>query len=92
MLKATAADGAIDAKTKQLITYALVILSRCGPCLRLHHEKALKMGLTEDQLKEALWLAVFIGGAPVKMFYDETLAAPAAPAPQAQKHKGGCCG
>jgi len=90
MLKASAADGAIDAKTKELITYALVILSRCGLCLKLHHAKALKMGLTPEQLAEALWLAVFIGGATVKMFYDETLAA--TPAPQAQKHKGGCCG
>ncbi len=92
MLKATAAGGAIDATTKELITYALVILSRCSPCVRIHHDKALKMGLTEDQLKEALWLAVFIGGAPVKMFYDETLAAIPAPAAQAQKHKGGGCG
>ena len=92
MLRSSAADGAIDAKTKELITYALVILSRCGPCLRAHHDKAIKMGLTPEQLAEALWLAVFIGGAPVKMFYDETLASAPAPAPQAQKHKGGCCG
>jgi len=93
MLRSSAADGAIDAKTKELITYALVILSRCGPCLRAHHDKAIKMGLAPEQLAEALWLAVFIGGAPVKMFYDETLASAPAPAPQGQKHKGGgCCG
>jgi selenide,water dikinase len=91
MLRSSAADGAIDAKTKELITYALVILSRCGPCLRGHHDKAIKMGLTPEQLAEALWLAVFVGGAPVKMFYDETLAS--APVPQAPKGKsGGCCG
>jgi len=99
MLRSSAADGAIDAKTKELITYALVILSRCGPCLRAHHDKAVKMGLTPEQLAEALWLAVFIGGAPVKMFYDETLAAMAPPAgspspqpSQSPKHKSGCCG
>jgi AhpD family alkylhydroperoxidase len=91
MLRSSAADGAIDAKTKELITYALVILSRCGPCLRAHHDKAIKMGLTPEQLAEALWLAVFIGGAPVKMFYDETLASTSAP--QAPKGKSsGCCG
>jgi AhpD family alkylhydroperoxidase len=99
MLRSSAADGAIDAKTKELITYALVILSRCGPCLRAHHDKAIKMGLAPEQLAEALWLAVFIGGAPVKMFYDETLASMASPAgspspqpSQSPKHKGGCCG
>jgi len=48
MLRSSAADGAIDAKTKEIITYALVILHRCGPCLQVHHEKALDMGITPE--------------------------------------------
>ena len=88
MMQATFADGAIDAKTKELITYALVILAKCAPCLKVHHEKALKMGLTAEQLKEALWLAIFIGGAPIKMFYEATLGAAATSKPKS----GGCCG
>jgi hypothetical protein len=44
------------------------------------------MGITPEQLAEALWCAVFIGGAPVKMFYDETMAAE-----KPAKGKG-CCG
>jgi len=33
-----------------------------------------------------------MGGAPVKLFYDEAFAAAPTPAPQAPKPKGGCCG
>jgi hypothetical protein len=31
------------------------------------------MGLTRDQLDEAAWCAIAMGGAPVKMFYQECL-------------------
>ena len=73
MMKNSAVTGALDAKTKELINYALVILSRCEPCLEAHHAKAIEMGLTNEQLQEAMWLAVAMGGAPVKLFYDEAL-------------------
>jgi len=73
MMKASAAEGALDARTKELINYALVILSRCEPCLEAHHAKAIEMGLTAGELHEAMWLAVAMGGAPVKLFYDEVL-------------------
>jgi selenide,water dikinase len=70
-MKSTAAAGAVDAQSKELITFALVVLSRCGPCLKFHRKKALEMGLTREQLDEAAWLAVAMGGAPVRMFYLE---------------------
>jgi AhpD family alkylhydroperoxidase len=70
-MKSTAAAGKVDARSKELITFALVVLSRCGPCLNFHKKKALEMGLTQEQLDEAAWLAVAMGGAPVRMFYLE---------------------
>ena len=60
-------------KTKELITFALVVLSRCGECVKFHRAKALAMGITEAQLEEAAWCAVAIGGAPVRMFYLEQM-------------------
>lgn len=72
-MKASAAGGAVDAKTKELIAFALVILSRCGPCVKHHRAKALSMGITEAQLEEAAWCAVAMGGAAVRMFYLETM-------------------
>jgi selenide,water dikinase len=70
-MKSSAASGLIDARSKELITFALVVMSRCGPCLKFHRKKALEMGLTREQLDEAAWLAVAMGGAPVRMFYLE---------------------
>jgi len=75
LMRAAAADGAIDARTKELITFALVCMDRCGPCVRGHYDKAVAMGITPEQLREAMWCAVFIGGAPVKLFYEEIMAA-----------------
>lgn len=74
LMKATAGDGAIDAKTKELITFALVVMSRCGPCVEHHIKKARQMGITQEQLDEAAWCATAIGGAPVRMFYLEAMA------------------
>lgn len=83
LMGATAADGAVDAKTKELITFSLVVMARCGPCIQAHLKKAAKMGLSQAELDEAAWLAVAIGGAPVKMFYDECL--------KEHAHAGPCC-
>ncbi len=82
MMRATAAGGAIDAKTKELINLALVVLARCGPCITHHLGAARKLGITQEQIDEAVWCAVAMGGAPVKMFYEE--------ARQAAEGKG-CC-
>ena len=68
-MRASAGDGAVDERTKELITFALAVLARCGPCVKAHLKKAIAMGLSRKQLDEAAWLAVAMGGAPVRMFY-----------------------
>jgi len=70
-LKACAADGEIDARTKELITFALVVGARCRSCVTLHRKKALAMGIPQAQLDEAAWCAVAMGGAPARSFYLE---------------------
>jgi selenide,water dikinase len=73
LLRATGAPGKIDRKTKELINFALVVLARCGPCVEAHLEKARKMGISRAELDEAAWCAVAMGGAPIRMFYEEIL-------------------
>ncbi len=87
LMRATGQGGAVDEKTKELINFALVVLARCGPCIDAHLAKARKMGITQQQLDEAAWCAVAMGGAPVKMFYAEAMAR------EKQKGKSGddCC-
>jgi AhpD family alkylhydroperoxidase len=72
-MRASAAGGAVDERTKELINFALVVMSRCAPCMDVHLAKARQMGLTSAQLEEAAWCAIAMGGAPVKMFYEEAI-------------------
>ena len=72
-MRETAMAGAIDERTKELIIVALVVLSKCDPCLDVHFDKALKTGISKAEIDEAAWLAISMGGAPVKMFYTTWL-------------------
>ncbi len=87
LIQAVTAGGAVDAKSKELIMFALVVMARCGPCIKVHLAKAAKMGITRQQLDEAAWLAVAIGGAPVWMYYQEALTA----ADSSPEESGECC-
>ena len=71
MMRAIQAGGAIDARTKELILFSLVVLSRCRPCFQTHVEKARELGISPAELEEAAWCAIALGGAPVRLFYQE---------------------
>lgn len=70
LIRSTLSNGVLDEKTKELITFSLVVLSKCKECIEVHYEKAIKMGITKEELDEAAWCAIAMGGAPVKMFYS----------------------
>lgn len=72
-MRAVQAAGALSEKTKELMLFALVLQSRCAGCFDAHYEKALELGLTRAELDEAAWCAISMGGAPVRMFYQECL-------------------
>ena len=69
LIASVSASGKIDLRTKELILFALVVLTRCEDCLDMHYEKALGMGISKEEMDEAAWCAITIGGAPVKMAY-----------------------
>lgn len=73
-MRAVQAGGALDARTKELIIFSLVLHSKCAPCFDTHYAKAMDLGISQAELDEAAWCAVALGGAPVKAFYDECLA------------------
>ena len=82
-LETAFAPGKLDAKTKELINFALVVMARCRPCIELHLQEALDMGISRGELDEAAWCATAMGGAPVRMFYEEVL--------ERRKSGGGKC-
>ncbi len=51
------ADGALPARTKQLIAVAVAHVTQCPYCIRGHTKAALRHGATPQELIEAMWVA-----------------------------------
>ncbi len=51
-------DGALPAKTKQLIAVAVAHVTQCPYCIRGHTKVALRHGATQKEIMEAIWVAV----------------------------------
>ena len=51
-------DGALNAKTKQLIAVAAAHVTQCPYCIRSHTGNALRKGATAEEIMEAIWVAV----------------------------------
>jgi selenide,water dikinase len=73
LMRSVQSPGALDEKTKELILFSQVLGSRCQPCFDVHFHKTREMGITQAELDEAAWCAIAMGGAPVRMFYQESL-------------------
>ena len=51
------AEGALPAKTKELIAVAVAHVTQCPYCIRGHTKAAMRKGATEQELMEAIWVA-----------------------------------
>src|SRR5258707_9679628 len=51
------ADGALSAKTKQLIAVAVAHVTQCPYCIRSHTKAAMQHGATPEEIMEAIWVA-----------------------------------
>lgn len=72
LLGAAYTPGAIDVKTKELISVAIGAYNRCEYCIVFHVYKALEAGATREEIMEAAMVAVAFGGGPT-MAYSTTL-------------------
>jgi AhpD family alkylhydroperoxidase len=70
-------------KTRQLISLAVAVTTRCDGCIVFHTEAALKAGATKDEIAEALGVAVAMNAGAALIFSTRTLDAVAAKAAQA---------
>jgi AhpD family alkylhydroperoxidase len=50
-------EGALPAKTKQLIAIAVAHVTQCPYCINNHTKTALRLGATEREVMEAIWVA-----------------------------------
>jgi len=63
--RAAMADGAIPAKTKELIAIAVAVTTQCPYCIEIHGRKAKAAGCSEAEIAEAAMVAAALraGGA-----------------------------
>lgn len=64
LTQAVEAPGALDTKYKELIAIALSIAAHCDSCIAFHTNSALAHGATKEEIMEASWVAVQMGGGP----------------------------
>ena len=51
------ADGALPARTKQLIAVAVAHVTQCPYCIKGHTRAARRLGATPEEVMEAVWVA-----------------------------------
>lgn len=60
----------LDAKTIELAGIAASIAGGCRPCLDYHFKKALELGCTTEQAREAIELGKMIKQRPINDIYE----------------------
>ena len=54
--------GALDEQTKELLGLVASAVLRCDDCIKYHLQTAHELGLTKEQVSEALGIATLVGG------------------------------
>jgi AhpD family alkylhydroperoxidase len=57
-------DGALDAKTKELIALAIAVTRQCDGCIASHARGAARRGATAAEVADALGVAILMNGGP----------------------------
>ncbi|MFI2812680.1 MULTISPECIES: carboxymuconolactone decarboxylase family protein [Microbulbifer] len=60
--KAAVSGGALDSKTKELITLAISVATHCDDCIAHHTHDALEAGASSEEIADALGVAILMGG------------------------------
>jgi AhpD family alkylhydroperoxidase len=59
---AYSSDGVLHVKSKELIGLTCSLVLRCDDCVKYHLGKCKEVGLTTEEVNEALGIATLIGG------------------------------
>jgi AhpD family alkylhydroperoxidase len=70
---ANSKTGKLDEKTRQLISLACAVTTRCDGCIVVHTEAALKAGATKEEIAEALGVAVSMNAGAALIYSTRVL-------------------
>lgn len=69
------ADGALTARTKELVALGIAVCVHCNGCISDHVHDALRAGATREEVMETLGVAILMGGEASMVYACEALAA-----------------
>ncbi len=75
---ANSKTGKLGEKTRQLISLAVAVTTRCDGCIVFHTDAALKAGATREEIAEALGVAVAMNAGAALIYSTRVLDAVAA--------------
>ncbi len=58
-------DGALDARTKELLGLVASLVLRCDDCVTYHLDRCVALGATRDEALEAMNVGLVVGGSIV---------------------------
>lgn len=68
-------DGALPEKTKEILALGIAIATRCDSCIGFHVKALIRLGITREELIEALAMATYMGGGPSYAYSAKALKA-----------------
>lgn len=70
---AGAKTARLDEKTRQLISIAVAVTTRCDGCISVHTLEALKAGATKEEIAEALGVAIAMNAGAALVYSSRAL-------------------
>lgn len=67
MHRSAVADGALSASVKEMIALAIAVAEGCEGCIAYHAAGAARRGATEEEVAEALGVALLMRGGPASV-------------------------
>ena len=68
-------NGALPEKTKEIMALGIAIATRCDSCIGFHVKALIRLGITREELCEALAMATYMGGGPSYAYSAKALKA-----------------
>ncbi|MDD1011321.1 carboxymuconolactone decarboxylase family protein [Pseudomonas shahriarae] len=63
----------LDAKTRELISLAVAVTTRCDGCIAFHSAEAKKLGITTEEVAEALGVAINMNAGAALVYSSHVL-------------------
>lgn len=73
--KGAMADGALPTRFKELIALTIGVVEHCDGCVAYHARAAAAAGATEEEVAEALGVALLMNGGPASVWAPRAFAA-----------------